>query len=626
MKNTTIKLSLLSIALLSQLHAENAYTIDTINVTAAQGTTLDKKDVTDSVTVITKEAIDESRVTTLDEALNKLGGLSMTQNGGAGKSTSMYIRGMSSKRILVLIDGVRYNNPTAIGAAAEFSQISLYNVEQIEIIKGAQSGVWGADASGGVINIITSKAKKGLHGIANVEYGSFDSVKSSLQASYATDKYDILIGGSILNTDGFSAVEKVQGDAQYGKRYDELGFEKDLYQNQSMNAKLGYNITDIDRVEANIQTTNSLVNYDDSAYDATSGRYLPTDSTVPNTYLQNRFYNVNYKHKGTTNKVSVNYNLSTFNRIVEGSYGISNYTGSVNEIKADDKIIYMKDSFVRIGGSYQKFEQKEITANTTKDYNAISAFATNYNKLNLISDLNTILTESLRYDSYDNFDDAFTGKLGAKQFFYKDYYVSTNIGTGYNAPTLGQLYGQYGANPDLKPENSMTFDATIGNNIFWVTGFYNEITDLIDYDYTLGYIQTSGKSKFKGVEVGYDDFFFDSLGLGATYTYVKTEDTDGKELARRPKDQVDAKATYYVSDNFNLGVNAQYIGERYDSADKQGAQTGKYTVVNFVTNVKVNKSVTLYGKIDNLSDEYYQSVDGYATAGRSLYLGLIAKY
>ena len=628
MKNTTLKLSLLSIALLSQVHAENAYTIDTINVTAPQGTTLNKKDVTDSVTVITKEDLDESRVTTLEEALNQLGGLSMTQNGGAGKSTSMYIRGMSSKRILVLIDGVRYNNPTAIGAAAEFSQISLYNVEQIEIIKGAQSGVWGSDASGGVINIITSKAKKGLHGVASAEYGSFDSVQSSLQASYATDKYDILIGGSLLNTDGFSAAEPKQSEATYGQRYDDLGLEKDKYINQSFNAKLGYNITDIDRVELSAQTINGDINYD-------SGAGSAKDSKIPNTYLKNRFYNVSYKHKGSTNKINVNYSLSKFDRDVTyvnylGNPATSTYTGSVNELKADDKITYMKDSFVRVGASYQKFEQKDITPNTTKEYSAISAFVTNYNKLNLLSDLNTILTESIRYDKYDNFDDAFTGKLGAKQFIYKDYYVSTNIGTGYNAPTLGQLYGQYGANPDLKPENSMTFDATIGNDIFWVTGFYNEITDLIDYDFTLGYVQTSGKSKFKGVEVGYNDYFFDALGLGATYTYVKTEDANGKELYRRPKDQVDAKATYYVSDDFNLGVNAQYIGERYNGPDYgqtgAGAQTGKYTVVNFVTNVKVNKAVTLYGKVDNLSDKYYQTVDGYATAGRSLYLGLIAKY
>ena len=225
----TVKLSLISVALLSSLHADNQYTLDTISVTASQGTTLNKKDVTDSVTIITKEAIEESRVTTLNEALNKLGGISMTQNGGMGKNSSLFLRGMDTRRLLVLIDGTRYNDPSSLKSTADFSQIMLYNVEQIEIIKGAQSGVWGSDASGGVVNIITSKAKTGLHGIANVEYSSYDSIKTSLQASYATHKFDVLIGGLIYSTDGFSAAEPKQSEANYEKRYDELGLEKDSY-------------------------------------------------------------------------------------------------------------------------------------------------------------------------------------------------------------------------------------------------------------------------------------------------------------------------------------------------------------------------------------------------------------
>jgi vitamin B12 transporter len=609
----TITLSLLAGALLSQLHADNAYTLETVNVTAAQGTTLNKKDVTDSVTVITKEDIEESRVSTLNEALNKLGGLFMTQNGGPGTSSSFFMRGMSSKRVLVLIDGVRYNNPTAIGAAAEFSQILLNNVERIEIIKGAQSGVWGADASGGVINIITSKAKKGLHGTTTVEYGSYDSKKASAVASYATKKFDISISGITYYVDGFSAAEPKKSEANYGKRYDELGLEKDSYKNNSLNAKLGYNITDIDRVEFNLQAINSLVNYD-------SGAGETNDSPIPNTYLQNRFYTIDYKHNGNTNKVNFQYNLSKFDR--DTTYG--DYVGDVNELKLDDKITYMKNSFLRVGTSYQKFTHKDITPNTTKDYSALSAFVTNYNKLNLLADTNTIITESVRYDSYDNFDNSLTGKFGVKQFIKNDLYISANIGTGYNAPTLGQLYGLYGPNPNLKPEKSLTSDITLGNDTLWITGFYNEITDLIDYDGS--YVQIDGKSKFKGLEIGYNDYFLDSLGVNALYTYVRTEDASGKTLARRPLNQFNASATYYISDDFDIGANIEYIGKRYDSAGNQGAKTGSYAVSGLVVNVQANKNVKFYTKINNLTDRYYQTVDGYATAGRSVYVGLVAKY
>ena len=617
--NNTIKLSLISVALLSQLHAKEVI-LAPIEVSASLGTDVDKKNLTDSMTIITKDQLNEARITNLADALNRLGGIAMTQNGGPGKATSMFIRGMDTKRLLVLIDGVRYNNPTAVGAAAEFSQIMLYNVKQIEIIKGAQSGVWGADASGGVINIITSTAKKGLHARTNLEYGSFNTKIASLTSSYATEKFNILIGGSYYDNDGYSAVEPIQGSSDYGKRGNELGLEKDPYKNRTLHLKLGYNITKQDKVKISAQTIDATILYDTSAYDASTGGYVPTDSTLPKTILSNKFYTLAFQHSDDTQKLNLLYNLSTFKRDITSTYGNSTYEGSVKEIKFDDKISYATDSFLRVGASYQKFEQLKITANTNKSYSATSAFASNYNKFAK----KTILTESIRYDKYNNFDDALTGKIGVKHFITGDFYLSSNIGTGFNPPTLGQLYGQWGANPNLKPERSLTSDVSIGNDTIWITGFYNEITDLITY--TSSYVQIAGTSKFKGVELGYKDYFFDALGVDATYTYLKTEDVNGKALARRPKHQVDTNIIYYVSDALDLGLHGQYIGQRYDLANDKGAQTGKYIVANFVTNYKVNSYTTLYAKINNITDKYYQIVNGYATAGRSYYIGLSAKY
>lgn len=613
------------VAITSSLHAANQYTLENISVTAAQDTELKKEDVPDSVTIITKAALEESRVTNLAEALNRLGNIAMTQNGGPGKSTSMFVRGMDTRRTLVLIDGVRYNNPTGIGATAEFSQIMLYNVEQIEIVKGSQTGVWGADASAGVINIITSRAKKGLHGSANIEYGSFDTKIASLQASYATETYDVVLGGMEYNSDGYSAVEPTKGSADYGKRYDDLGLEKDAYINRSFNARLGWNITKNDRVEASVQTINSLTQYDASLYDFATGISTPVDDPTPEQTLKNRFYSASYKHSGAANDITLQYNYSTFDRTIKDNFGQYHYKGSVNEIKLDDKLSYLEESFVRFGASYQKFEQKEVVTDEDKSYNDTAIFITNYNKFNLISTLDTIITESVRYDNYSAFNDALTGKIGIKQYVYNSFYVSGNVGSGYNVPTIGQLYGQWSPNPDLEPEKTVTSDVTIGNETIWLTGFYNKIDNLIEYGFPM-YTNVDGISTLKGVEIGYKDYFADIIGISANYTYLNVKDADDKELARRPKDQVDASVVYYATENFDLGLNGQYIGERYDKADRQGAQTGKYIVANFVTNVKVNNYITVYGKVDNITDEYYQTVDGYATAGRSLYLGLNAKY
>lgn len=616
MTKTLLSLSAL-IALASSLSATNQYKLGEISVTAAQNTELNKEDVPDSVTIITKEAIEEARVNTLAEALYKLGNIAMTNNGGPGRATSMYIRGMSTQRTLVLIDGARYNNVTSSNGA-NYAQMMLYNVERIEIIKGAQSGIWGADASAGVINIVTSKAKKGLHGAANIEYGSFDTKTASLQASYATDSFDAVIGGAYFDTDGFSAYEPAKSDPDYGKRYDELGLEKDRYENRSLNAKLGYNITDKDRIEASVQAINGYVMFDGYGADK-SNSDLDFYGNPYYTNNQDRFYRLAYTHDGATNDITLQYNLSTFDRSGNGDF-----TGSVSEVKLDDKITYREDSFLLAGASYQNFKNDKANVAIDKEYDATSAFVTNYNHF---TGINTILTESVRYDKYSDFNNALTGKVGLKQYITDTLYAAINAGSGYNIPSSFQLYDTNYGNLNLEPEKTETYDITFGTESIWITGFYNKINNLIDFDLTTyRYTNISGTSTLKGVELGYKEYFADSIGVTVNYTYLNTRDGDGNTLARRPKNQADAAVVYYVSETFDLGLNGQYIGERYDRADEQGAMTGKYAIVNFVSNVTVNDYITVYGKVDNITDKYYQTVDGYATAGRSLYMGLNAKY
>ena len=306
----TIQLSLLASSLVSSLFAQNPYTLGTIEVEAAQGVTLNKKDVTDNVTIITKEAIKESRVTNLEQALNRLGGISTTNNGGLGQPSSLFIRGMASQRVLILIDGLRYNDPSTPGAIADISQVMLNNIERIEIIKGAQSGIWGADASGGVINIITSGAAQGVHAKLDLEYGSFNSSKTALSASYGDKDFEILLGASFLNTDGFSAVEPKKAEENYGKRYDDLDLEEDAYKNTSLNLALALNLSKEDRLELAYKSINAQADFDSFA-----GIY--GDSSLPNSDFKSKFFNINFKHSDAINDIKVSYNYSNFDRVLE---------------------------------------------------------------------------------------------------------------------------------------------------------------------------------------------------------------------------------------------------------------------------------------------------------------------
>lgn len=613
-----IELSFIAAVFATTLFANNQYTLQKVEVVAAQGAALEKKDITDSVVVITKEAIEESRVSTLSEALERLGNIAMTQSGGAGQNASMFVRGMDNKRTVVLLDGVRYNDPTAVSSVAQFEHIMLYNVERIEIIKGAQSGVWGADASGAVINIITTKAAKGLHGAANVEYGSFETKKGALEASFKEELFDFAAGGSYYKTDGFSATEPKKSEAHYAKRGDELGLEDDGYRNETAHAKAGFNLDANNRLEFSMQRIDALAAFD--SYSGASG-----DSSVPQSDIHNRFYTMAYKFKSGIHDAALSYNRSTFDRVLDGDGWSAAYKGSVDEVKLEDTISYMKDSFLRLGAAYLEFEQKDL--NTEKNYSSKALFATNHNKLNLFASGKTILSESLRFDDYDNVKNSLTGKFGVKQYLKEDLYLSANIGTGFNVPTLDELYGAWGSNPNLEPEESLTMDVTIGADTLWATLFQNEISNMIEYDMnTWSYIQSSGVSKFRGVEVGYKDYFAQKLGFEVAYTHLVAKNQDGEYLARRPKNQVDVKTSYYATDDIDIGINAHYIGERYDSLAGTGAQSGKYAVANFIANARINNYATLYGKIDNITDKYYQLVDGYATAKRSFFVGLHLKY
>lgn len=607
-----ITLSLLSSLLLSNAHSA-VIELDEITVEAANRTEQNIKDLTESVTIISAQDIAESKVTTLSQALNRLGNIAVSNNGGMGKTTSLYVRGMDSGRTLLLVDGIRYNNVTSASGGAQYQNILLNDVERIEIIKGAQSGVWGADASAGVINVITKSASKGTHISANLEAGSFNTQLGSVQLSHKTDSFDIVAGVSRIKTDGFSAAEPKQGNIDYGKRGDELGSEDDGYTNNTYNIKAGYNLTDEDRIEASYKRINAFVEFDASA--GTDAGNYPVNVWSGLPYFEesdDRFYSAAFKHKDKTNDLALQYNYSYFNRKV------SDFKGNIEDISLQDRINYMEDSFLRIGGSFQAYEFDSAKSK----YNAKSAYATNYNKFLIFNNLGkTIFTQSLRYDEYSAFNNKTTGKVGLKQFIFKnDIYISSNYGTAYNIPTLFQLFDSVYGNPDLIPETTRTTDFTIGNDKLTLTYFYNEIKDMIDWN--SGYNNLSGISRLKGAEIGYKDDFFDVLTVIFNYTYLDAKDSSGEKIDRRPKHQVDGNVVYYVTEDLNIGLNGQYIGTRHDGS----AQTGKYALFNTVVNYVINDNFTLYGKIDNITDKYYQVVNGYATAERSFYAGLNAKF
>jgi len=284
------------------------------------------------------------------EALNSLSGINVISNGGLGTSASVKLRGFDTKRVLVLIDGIRVNDVTGT-SGAPFEHLMINDIERIEVVKGAQSGIWGADASAGVINIITSSAKKGFHGNASVETGSFNTKKYGMTISNKTDKYDVGLSVNRLLTDGFSS------QVPYGENPDD--YVKNGYRNTTVNLKGGYNLTDSDRVIANYNHINSL-----SQYDGNTGNETKRSDNKSN------LYSVTYNKIYENHDIKLKYDISKFDKEQLDATSLTevkNYNGETTTIELTDKISYLDNDNVIVGVNKEKTEVDYLRVNKNAD-------------------------------------------------------------------------------------------------------------------------------------------------------------------------------------------------------------------------------------------------------------------
>jgi len=618
--NKTIKLSVATAALFASLHAE-VVDLGEVVVTSATKSEQSIKDVTSNVDIITSEELEEKNYTSVIEALNSVAGINFTANGGLGSTSSVHLRGMGNNRTLVLIDGIRFQDPSSTDGA-NLSHLMVGDIQRIEIIKGAQSGIWGADASAGVINIITKSATKGIHAKANLEYGSFNTKKYGAGVSYKNDDLELKLSANRVTSDSFSV------QAPYGDDVEQ--YEDDPYKNTTINFKANYKITDDANVKVDITNIDALKDYD--SFDSVTYDPLPNDNTMKSD-VNNLLYSVAYLQKIDNHKVALKYENSKFERDEIGTLsGVKNFNGEIQNIELKDNYKYTANSFMLLGLGASSDDVDYVQADNSKDEKENKdnyAYLTNSNTFDSLT-----FTQSIRYDKYDNFDNKATGKLGLKYNFDKKLYLSSNMGTAYNVPNIVQELNPWGAiNEDLNPENAMSFDITFGYKGLELTYFHQKIEDLIEWYDPDGwggnpaiYKNLDGESTFRGIELKYAQNISSKLLFSSNYTYLDATDKDDKRLKQRPLHSLNMSLDYYVLEDLHLGLYGKYIGERYQAADESGTQTGKYLLANFSANYKLNKNLEFYLKVDNITDEYYQVIEGYATAQRSGYLGLKAKY
>lgn len=587
-----MKLSKLSVALLavtasSVVLAENTSApLDQIIVTANKtAQTLDS--ITANVHVITAAELEAKHFTTVTEALNQVAGISFTQNGTLGTTTNLFVRGSSNSRTLILIDGIRANDPSST-SGANLSNLMVANIERIEIIKGAQSGVWGSDAAAGVINIIT---KDSTDTQVNVEYGAYNTRKAAVTTGIKSGKTHLSLNAQRIETDGFSAQTPAGEDIDL--------YEDDPYSNTNIIAKLNVDLEKGRSLALTHNHTSALTSYDSWG----------NPNGVQRTDSQSDLTSLNYRAGAT--EVSAQQSLfraeqldSATDDIVQGKTQLIQLTHQIDNLL--------------LGAAHSINEATSDKYSTVKEANnhTNSLFTTFFHEVGSVT-----FNEALRLDHYSNFSSKVTGKFGAKVPVGNESSISINYGTAYNAPSLIQIINPWGtANPDLKPENSAEASVSYQNKAFTISLFDKRVEDLIDW---VGgqYQNVTGTSKIRGYEAEYK-LSFDNIDLVANYTRLITaEKADGSALARRPEAQAGFNVNWYATNNLDLNLNGQYIGER-----SEGGYTQFYSVWNTTVNYQINKKLSTYLKVENLLDTYYQVIDGYGTAERSFYVGLNAKF
>ena len=585
-----------------------------LTITTSNQSTEAINNTTADISVLTAADLTESGDQTVAQAISRVTGISVTGNGGFGQPSSLFMRGQSAGNVLILLDGMRLNDPSSTDGRAMIENLMIDNIAQIEIVKGGSSSIWGGNASAGVINIVTKSVKeKGFHGNAQINGGSYNTEGANAALTYGGEKVTAQLFASYLDSDSFSAL--APRDA-----------ENDAYTNRSLNFKMGYAFNENNTLDFSYYLVDAKGDYDDSF-----SVLLANDAYSHYTSRQEN-YNLKYHFKHENFDSVTRASRGTFDRdYFTNSYGEAEnqYRSTIKEITSINAYLHEKGKII-LG-----LEAKNIDGmnDYISDYPSEPSQSIYKNRAAFLSslyrfDADTLLETNLRYDYFDAFKNETTYKIGLKHDhrFLKGFTTRANYYTAYNSPSAYQL-ANAALGELLEPSYSKGFDISANyKELFAISYFNTAVDNPIEYDMDrFGYYNVGGKEKYSGVELS-SRYKLPTLGvlLGANLTHlISYESYDTTALSNRAKDTVNVSADYYTVNAMHFGIMGQYIGDRVDVSTEE---TGNYTVWNLNFDSKIAKDFKLYINAVNIFDKAYESVYGYAAAGRSVYVRVTYKF
>lgn len=620
-------------------HVDSAADLGAVVVTATRtATALDKVGV--SLSVLDLPRIERSQATGATDLLIQTPGVTFSRNGGAGKTTSIYIRGAETDQTVFLIDGVKLNDPSSTGGGFNAADMMVGDIARMEVLRGAQSTLWGSQAIGGVVNLITREPIKSLEGNLLVEGGSYKTGYARGALGGVMDRLKWRIGGGYYTTDGISAAA--------------IGTEPDGYRNVTLNGRLNFEVTktfsldqrayytkghsDIDSTSGDspiVSDTEQFLSYSGANLDLFGGRLR---NRLAYTYTDIKRTNDDPRQRNTTR---------TFD--AEGENNRWEYQGSFAITEA-----YL----LTFGGERERSTFRSASPSATNTNPTPARGRTGltdvYGQLQADVLPGLTLTGGVRYNDHLIYGGhTLFQASGAYVFNNKNTVLRASYGEGFKAPSLFQLRSDFG-NLNLTPEEAKSWDAGVEQR-FWngridlqATYFHRDSDNLIIFNscsvgtrdpncFNANGVSRSGfyanvaRARAKGWELAASIHPIAHLNITVNYTALRAQDvspgvaTFSRYLVRRPKQAANLSVDYVWPFKLSTGFSVRRQGTTFNNATNT-QKLKQYTLVDIRTSYPVTKHIEVYARVENLFEQTYQTILTYGSMGQASYAGVRIRY
>ena len=592
-----------------------------IIVTATRAEQLPER-VGQAVTVLDRATIDQRQTRVVSDLLAQTPGVVVSRNGGVGQTTAVRIRGAEDAQTLVLIDGVRVNDPSTPAGSFDFGNLLVGNIDRIEVLRGPNSVPWGSQAIGGVVNVVTAAPTNAPSLRLLGEYGTRDATTLVANLSNTFGPVAASLGGGYFRDDGVSAFK--------------FGRERDGYRQYAANGRIDVTLSDAVSVDLRGYYADSRVEYDGFAPPTfafgDTGDYAKTrqffgyagiNADLFGGDLRNR---IAFTNADTKRDAFASAAATAPNFVGRGLTQRIEYQGDATPVDGIRAVFGAEHEFSRFATATTRFT-------TTIDSGYFQAIVDPSDRLTL--------TGGVRVDRHRAYG---TQTIFSANGAWRPAYgtvVRASYGEGFKAPTLFQLFSDFG-NDDLRPERARSFDLGVEQTLLGgglrvgVTAFHRDTTDQIDFrscfrstlplcaTRPFGYFDNIKRARAKGIETSLTVRPTADVTFAAQYTLLDSKDRDtGLALLRRPTHNLYA-ALDWQREGFSLGGDVRLASDSADFDYLTFARTtlDGYALVGLRTSVGIVPGVELFGRVENLFDTGYETVSGYGTEGRSVRVGV----